>query len=80
MKWVVELQEFSFSFLVEESTRATLLNLLTYKERPFLVKEEVVKKPQLDMAEIQNAHLLFFDGSYRKIHDVASGGVVLYDL
>ena len=38
MKWIVELQKFSFSFLVEESTRATLANLLTYKESPLLIK------------------------------------------
>ena len=44
-KWVVELQVFSFSFLVEESTRATLADLLSYKESPLLIKEEVVKKP-----------------------------------
>ena len=43
-KWVIELQEFEFSFLVEQSTRATLANLLTYKETPFVIKEEMVKK------------------------------------
>ena len=37
-KWVIELQEFEFSFLVEESTRATLADLLTYKENPVLIK------------------------------------------
>ena len=31
------------------------------------------------MAEISNAHILFFDGSYRKSHDEASGGIALYD-
>ena len=41
-KWVIELQEFDFSFLVEDSTRATLANLLTYKENPLLVKEDSV--------------------------------------
>ena len=43
-KYVIELQEFEFSFLVEESTRATLADLLTYKENPLLVREEIVKK------------------------------------
>ena len=28
-KWVIELQEFEFSFWVEDSTRATLADLLT---------------------------------------------------
>ena len=43
-KWVIELQEFEFTFLVEESNRATLADLLTYKSSPTLVKEEVVRR------------------------------------
>ena len=43
-KYVIELQEFEFSFLVEESTRETLANFLTYKENLFLVMEDIVKK------------------------------------
>ena len=78
-KWVIELQEFEFSFLVEESTRATLADLLTYKESPVLIKEEVVKKASEAVKEVDDAHLMFFDGSYRKSHDAASGGMVLYD-
>ncbi|MCO5601338.1 hypothetical protein L7F22_055458 [Adiantum nelumboides] len=78
-KWVIELHEFEFSFLVEESTRATLANLLTYKESPLLIKEEVIKKVEEDVKELNNAHILFFDGSYRKSHDAASGGIALYD-
>ena len=78
-KWVIELQEFEFSFLVEESTRATLADLLTYKESPHLIKEDVVKRVAEDVREISNAHVLFFDGSYRKSHDAASGGIVLYN-
>lgn len=77
--WVIELQEFDFSFLVEESTRATLADLLTYKENPLLVKEETIKKVAKNVKELNNAHVLFFDGSYRKSHDAASGGIVLYD-
>ena len=42
-KWEIELQEFEFSFFMEESTRATLANLSTYKETPFFIKEEMVK-------------------------------------
>ena len=79
-KWVIELQEFEFSFLVEESTRATLADLLTYKETPFVIKEEMVKKVPEEVKEISNAHVLFFDGSYQKSHhDAASRGIVLYD-
>ena len=76
---MIELQEFEFSYLVEESMRVTLADLLTYKEIPFFIKEEIVKKVAKEVKEISNAHVLFFDGSYRKIHDAASGGIVLYD-
>ena len=78
-KWVIELQEFEFLFLVEESTRATLADLLTYKETPFVIKKEMVKKVAEEVKEISNVHVLFFDGSYQKSHDVASRGIVLYD-
>ena len=79
MKWVIELQEFTFSFLVEESTRATLADLLTYKHSPLLIKEATVQKPKEDTIDLEGAFVLYFDGSYRKSHDASSGGVVLYD-
>ncbi|MCO5555554.1 hypothetical protein L7F22_009099 [Adiantum nelumboides] len=79
MKFNVEFQEFQFSFLVEESTRSTLADLLTYKEAPLLVKEDTLKKQHMEAPDIDNAFLLFFDGSYRKSHNEASGGVVIYD-
>ena len=78
-KWVIELQEFEFSFLVEESTRATLVDLLTYKENPLLIRKDMVKKVEEDVREISHAHVLFFDGSYRKSLDAEFGGIVLYD-
>ncbi|MCO5554272.1 hypothetical protein L7F22_007800 [Adiantum nelumboides] len=78
-KWVIELQEFEFSFLVEDSTRANLADLLTYKENPLLVKEEVVRRVDEEVPQISNAHVLFFDGSYKKSHDPPSGGIALYD-
>ena len=80
MKWVIELHEFSFSFLVEESTRAILANLLTYKKIPVLIKEAIIQKPKEDTKDMDKAFILFFDGSYRKTHDAASRGIVLYDL
>ncbi|MCO5593424.1 hypothetical protein L7F22_047438 [Adiantum nelumboides] len=79
MKFIVELQEFQFSFLVEESTRSTLADLLTYKEAPLLIKENTLKKEHMEAPDIDNAYLLFLDGSYRKSHNEASGGVVIYD-
>ena len=63
---------------MEESTRATLADLLTYKENPILVKEEEIKRVVESVSEISNAHVLYFDGSYRRSHDAASGGIALY--
>ena len=37
--------------------------------------EKVVEK----VSKINDAHVLFFDGSYRKSHDAASRGIALYD-
>ncbi|MCO5574411.1 hypothetical protein L7F22_028196 [Adiantum nelumboides] len=79
IKFIVELQEFQFSFLVEESTRSTFYDLLTYKEAPLLAKEDTLKKQHMEAPNIDNAYLLFFDGSYRKSHNEASRGVVIYD-
>ena len=62
---------------MEDNIRATLANLLTYKENPLLVKEESVQKVE-SVAKVKNAHVLFFDGSYQKSHDAAFGGIVLY--
>ncbi|MCO5593218.1 hypothetical protein L7F22_047225 [Adiantum nelumboides] len=79
MKFIVELQEFQLSFLVEESTKSILANLLTYKEAPLLVKEDTLKKQHMKALDIDNAFLLFFDGSYKKSHNEASEGIVIYE-
>ena len=79
MRWIVELQEFQFSFLIEESTRATLAYLLTYRQSPLLIKENALKKPDENVPDLQDAYILYFDGSYRKNHNASSGGLVLLD-
>ncbi|MCO5564044.1 hypothetical protein L7F22_017700 [Adiantum nelumboides] len=79
MKWDIELQEFQFTFLVEESTQTTLADLLTYKETPILVRKDVVRKKKVETFAISQASLLYFDGSYRRSHDAASCRIVVYD-
>ena len=64
---------------MEERTRATLADLITYKESPFHIKESEIKKPPKVTPIIDNAYLLFFDGSYRKSHNAESSGIALYD-
>ena len=64
---------------MEESTRATLADLLTYKESPLLIKESKVAKPVEPSMNIPDSYLLFFYGSYRRVHGAASGAIVIYD-
>ena len=59
IKWVTELQEYSFTFLVEKSTRASLADLLTYKEGPILVKEVDDHMVPVEEKMLDNAVLHF---------------------
>ena len=80
-KWVVELQEFEYSFTVEESTRASLADVLTYRhrEKKFILNKEH-KETEVDMpTPLVDAFTLFFDGAYRKKTGVAAGGIVILD-
>ena len=61
MRWLVELQEFDFSFFVETTSRATLADCLTYKDGPILVKEVEEKTAKEEQAAIPSAGTLFFD-------------------
>ena len=80
MKWVIEIREFSFTFLVEESTRATLADLLIYKQSLLLIKETTIAEAKMvESQDLEKSFTLFFDGSYRKSHDASSGGFVLYN-
>ena len=78
MRWLVELQEFDFSFLVEATSRATLADLLTYKDGPILVKEVEEKLTKEKQVTIPGASTLFFDGSYkRSMHQSTCGFLIL---
>ena len=65
-KWVMELQEFQYSFKVEDSVCAQLAGILTYR-----VQEKEIKVPEIKTLPlpppkiIPNAFTLFFDGAFR---------------
>ncbi|MCO5571616.1 hypothetical protein L7F22_025362 [Adiantum nelumboides] len=81
-KWTIEFQEFQYSFkvLVEDSVRAQLAGILTYKvhERD-ITMSEVKSLPVPPPKSIPNAFTLFFDGAFRKATGKAGGGLVLFD-
>lgn len=79
MSWVAELQEFQFSFLVEESTCATLADLLTYNHSPLLIKDSTMKNPKANVSELHDAYTSFFDGFHKKVQNASLGGLVFFD-
>ncbi|MCO5567926.1 hypothetical protein L7F22_021622 [Adiantum nelumboides] len=77
-KWVLELQEYEYTFIVEDSTRASLADVLTYKVK----EKKITPKAQgkLDFSpqgELEDAYTLLFDGAYRRQRNKATGGFVI---
>ncbi|MCO5551092.1 hypothetical protein L7F22_004589 [Adiantum nelumboides] len=77
-KWVLELQEYEYTFIVEDSTRASLADVLTYKVK----EKKITPKAQgkLDFSpqgELKDAYTLLFDGAYRRERNKAAGGFVI---
>ncbi|MCO5609774.1 hypothetical protein L7F22_064006 [Adiantum nelumboides] len=79
-KWVLELQEYEYTFIVEDSTRASLADVLTYKVK----KKKITPKAQvkLDLSpqgELEDAYTLLFDGAYCRQSNKAAGGFVIFN-
>ncbi|MCO5563370.1 hypothetical protein L7F22_017011 [Adiantum nelumboides] len=77
-KWVLELQEYEYTFIVEDSTRGSLADVLTYKVK----EKKITPKAQgkLDFSpqgELKDAYTLLFDGAYRRQRNKAAGGFVI---
>ena len=79
-KWIVQLQEFDYTVMVEESTRAALADILTHQFREKKERKESKKEtpPALPtVKEIEEAFALYFDGAYRKKEGKAAAGLVI---
>lgn len=76
-KWVLELQEYQYSFIVEDSTRASLADVLTYKVREKKVTKVREDKPSSPQQDLEEAHTLYFDGAYRRQIDKAARGILI---
>ena len=63
---------------MEATFRATLADLLTYKDGPIMVKEVEEKTAKEEQATISSASTLSFDGSYkRNMHQSTSSFLIL---
>ncbi|MCO5554203.1 hypothetical protein L7F22_007731 [Adiantum nelumboides] len=77
-KWVLELQEYKYTFIVEDSTRASLANVLTYKVKEKKITPKATVKLDLSpQGELEDACTLLFDGAYRRQRNKAAGGFVI---
>ncbi|MCO5587812.1 hypothetical protein L7F22_041764 [Adiantum nelumboides] len=77
-KWVLELQEYEYTFIVEDSTRASLADVLTYKVKEKKITPKTQVKLDLSpQGELEDAYTLLFDGAYRRQSNKAAGGFVI---
>ena len=76
-KWMVELQEYEYTFKVKDSARAQLADLLTYQAHEKKIKVPKIVVPQPPPKVIPDAHTLSSNGAYRRGAGKAGGGFVL---
>ncbi|MCO5576578.1 hypothetical protein L7F22_030391 [Adiantum nelumboides] len=77
-KWLMELQSYEYTFKVENSVRAQLVGILTYRLHEKLIKVPDVKPlPPPPPKVLSNVYTLFFDGAFRRAKGKARGGLVL---
>ena len=76
-KWICELQEFSFTFITESTTRASLADLLTGKEE----EEETKVKEELceELETPPTALKLHFDGAFSPSTKCGARGIIIFE-
>ncbi|MCO5561051.1 hypothetical protein L7F22_014672 [Adiantum nelumboides] len=74
---MAELQEYEYTFKVEDSVQAQLADLFTYCLHEKEIKVPYVKVSPPPPKVLSKSHTLFFDGAYRKASQEAGGGLVL---
>ena len=81
-KWIVQLQEFDYTVMVEESTRAALADILTHQFKERKEKKEskkLVPPAPPTIKAIEEAFDLYFDGAYKRKEGRAAAGVVVFN-
>lgn len=74
-KWVLELQEFEYSFMVEVSPRASLADVLTYRHREKKITfERKQEKEEEPLTLLVDAFTLSFYDAYKKKTGLVGGG------
>ncbi|MCO5566375.1 hypothetical protein L7F22_020052 [Adiantum nelumboides] len=77
-KWLKELQSYEYTFKVENSVRAQLARILTYRLHEKVIKVPNVRPlPPPPPKVLSNAYTFFFDGAFRRATGKAGGGLAL---
>ena len=79
-KWIVQLQEFDYTVMVEESTQEALADILTHHFREKKEKKESKSSPPPPpppLKEIEQAFALYFDGAYKRKEGRSADGIVV---
>ena len=78
----MQLHEFDYTVMVEESTRADLANILTHQFREKKEEKESKSLPLLpppSIKEIGQAFALYCDGAYKRKEGRVVAGIVLFN-
>ena len=76
----MRLQEFDYTVMVEESTRATSASILTHQYQEKKQRKETKSSPApppLPVKEIEQAFALYFNDAYKRKEGRAATGMVL---
>ncbi|MCO5611132.1 hypothetical protein L7F22_065382 [Adiantum nelumboides] len=84
-KWLLNLQQFDMSFIKEDSVRANMADMLTFKEinvkndmKKYL-ERKIVPSPTMH-EELQDVEgTLYFDGAFRRSINKGAAGYVFFD-
>ncbi|MCO5586553.1 hypothetical protein L7F22_040494 [Adiantum nelumboides] len=77
-KWILELQEYEHTFIVKDSTRASLADVFTYKVKEKKITPKAQGKLDLSpQGELEDAYTVLFDGAYRRQRNKAAGRFVI---
>ncbi|MCO5567405.1 hypothetical protein L7F22_021095 [Adiantum nelumboides] len=76
-KWLMELQSYEYTFKVENSVRAQLAGILTYRLHEKVIIVPNVRPLPPPPKFLSNAYTLFFDGAFRRATGKTGGGLVL---
>ncbi|MCO5563396.1 hypothetical protein L7F22_017037 [Adiantum nelumboides] len=75
--WVLELQEYEYTFIVEDNTRVSLVDVLTYKVKEKKITPKTQGKLDLSpQGELEDAYTLLFDQAYRRQRNKAASEFV----